>query len=314
MKRYAALAFAGLTAFALIACQKEETAGESPAATAKATATPDKAITEVAEKLKAGDVLAVLQMSVPPKHFDKMKADWKVEVNAEPIKEEDRVEFAAMMAKLTAPDAETALYTEAEPELVKFETEMAAQMPMMIGMGQGFAMQAVQGNEKLTEAQKKQAGDVVGAVAAWLQGVTLADRALAKQAIAKTVATARALNLSTLDEARALEFEPAMAKAGVAFNGVKEVLSVYGLNLNQTFDSVKTQIVSQEGDNAMVKVDYQIFGQPLSFETAMVKIDGRWYGKDTVEQLEKEMNKPAEVAAPDAEVEAEVTETAPAQG
>ena len=298
MKRFAVLAFAGFTALSLVACQKEDSAGESPAATAQATATPDQAITEIAGKLKSGDLLAVMQMSLPPKHMDKMRADWKTKMAADPITDEDRKEFADTVAKLTAADAETALYTEAEPQLAKMETEMAAQMPMLIGMGQGFAMQSIQANEKLTEAQKKQAGDVVTAMAAWLQGVKFADRELAKQAIGKAVATARALELTTLDDMRALEFEPAMAKMGVAYNGVKDVLAVYGLKLDETFDSVKTQVVSQEGDNAMVKVDYQIFGQPLSFETAMVQIDGRWYGKDTIEQLEKELNAPAEVAEP----------------
>ena len=299
MKRYAALALAGFTALSLVACQKEETAGESPAATAEATASPDQAIAEVASKLKSGDVLAVLQMSLPPKHLDKMKADWKAKMAADPVTDEDRKEFAETIAKLTAADAETALYAEAEPQLAKMETEMAAQMPMLIGMGQGFAMQSIQANEKLTEAQKKQAGDVVGAMATWLQGVKFADRELAKQAIGKAVATARALELTTLDEVRGLEFEPAMAKMGVAFNGTKEVLAIYGLKLDETFDSVQTQIISQDGDNAMVKVDYQIFGQPLSFETAMVQIDGRWYGKDTIEQLEKELNAPADVAMPE---------------
>jgi hypothetical protein len=315
MKRFAALAFAGFTALSLVACQKEEAAGESPAVTAKATAAPDAAIVEVASKLKSGDVLAVMQMTVPPTHLDKMKADWKTKMAADPITDEDRAEFAETVAKLTASDAEAALYAEAEPQLVKMETEMAAQMPMLIGMGQGFLMQSIQANEKLTEAQKKQAGDVVVAMAAWLQGVKFADRDLAKQAIGELVSTARALELTTLDEMRGLEFEPAMAKAGVAFNGVKDVLAIYGLKLNETFDSVKAQVVSQEGDKAKVKVDYQIFGQPLSFETDMVQLDGRWYGKDTVEQIEKELNAPAEVAAPDAapaDVEAEAAaETAP---
>ena len=307
MKRLSALALASLTAFALVACQKEEPAGETAAVTAEVTANPADAISTAAQKLKQGDVLAVIQMSVPPKHYDRMKADWRKKIDAEPATDVDRAEFEQMMKDLTAPDAETKLYAQAEPELDKFETEMAAQMPLMIGMGQGFAMQAIQANEKLTEAQKKQAGDVVTAVAAWMQGVKLGDKELAKQAIGKAVATARELQLSTLDEARALEFEPAMAKFGVAFNGFKDVLAVYGLNLNETFDSVKTAIVSEAGDTAKVKVDYQIFGQPLSFETDMVKIDGRWYGKDTVEQLEKELN------APPASDVAEI-ETAPAQG
>jgi hypothetical protein len=314
MKRYALLAFAGLTALSLAACQKEETAGESPAVTAEATANPADAISATAAKLKQGDVLAVIQMSVPPKHYDRMKAEWKAKVESDPVTDEDRVEFAAMMEKLTASDAETKLFAEAEPELAKFETEMAAQMPLMIGMGQGFAMQAIQANEKLSEAQKKQAGDVVGAVSGWLQGVQFADRELAKQAIGKVAATARSLELKTLDEARALDFEPAMAKAGVAFNGLKDVLAVYGLKLDETFDSVKTELVSQEGDTAKVKVNYQIFNQPLAFETDMVQIEGRWYGKDTVDQLEKELNAPADVATPDAAPSDDAEQAAPAQG
>jgi hypothetical protein len=324
MNRIAVLAFAGLTALSLAACQKEEAAGETPAKTAEATANPAEAITATAQKLKQGDVLAVIQMSVQPEHYEKMKADFKSDLASDPVTDADREEFAQMMAKLTDPEAEAKLFAEAEPELAKFETEMAAQMPLMIGMGQGFAMQAIQANEKLTESQKKQAGDVVGAVAAWLQGVQFADRALAKQAIGKAVATARALELKTLDEARALEFEQAMAKAGVAFNGTKEVLAVYGLNLDQTFDSVKTQIISQEGDAAKVKVDYTIFNQPLSFETEMVQIDGRWYGKDTIEQLKKELYKtdtPADPAATEGVSEegadedaSETAETAPSQG
>ena len=315
MKRFATLAFASLAALALVACQKEEAAGETPAAAAKATSNPADAITATAQKLKDNDVLGVIQLTVPPKHYEKMKADWKADLNKEPITDADRAEFQAMMAKLTAPDAETALMAEAEPELAKFETEMAAQMPLMVGMGQGFAMQAIQANESLSAAQKKQAADVLGAVVAWLQGVQFADRALAKQAISHAVGTARELNLKTLDEARALEFEPAMQKAGVAFKGIKDVLAVYGLKLDEAFDSVKASVISETGDNAMVKVDYTIFNQPLSFESPMVKIDGRWYGKDTVEQLEKELSKPAEVATPaDMPADAPVEQTdAPAE-
>lgn len=311
MKRFAALAFASFTALALVACQKEE-AGETPAATAAATANPADAITATAKKLRSNDVLGVIQLTVPPKHYDKMKAEWKADINKEPITEEDRLEFQAMMAKLTAPDAEQAIMAEAEPELVKFETEMAAQMPLMVGMGQGFAMQAIQSNESMTAAQKKQAGDVIGAVVAWLQGVQFADRALAKQAISHAVGTAREINLKTLDEARALEFEPAMAKAGVAFKGIKDVLAVYGLKLDEAFDSVKATVVSETGDNAVVKVDYTIFNQPLSFESPMVKIGGRWYGKDTVDQLEKEASAPAEIAP--AAPEAAQAEAAPVEG
>ena len=296
MKRFAMLACASLLALTLTACEKE--AGETPAAAAKATANPADAITAAAQKLKEGDVLAVIQLSVPPARFEKLKTEWKAKMAEDPPSEEDKLEFQGTMAKLTAPGAEDALLAEAEPELAKFDTEIAPQLPMWIGMGQGFVMQSVQANPDMTAEQKKQAGDVITAMVGWLQGVKLSDRGLVKQAIAEAVKTARALDLKTLDEARALEFEPAMAKFGTAFQGVKGVLKVYGFDLNQTFDSVKASVVSETGDSAKVKVDYTLFGQKLSTETEMVKIEDRWYGKDTIAQIEKELAPaPAETAA-----------------
>lgn len=288
MKRFASLAFASLFALTLVACQKEE-AGESPAAQAKATANPADAITAAAQKLKEGDVLAVIQLSVPPARYEKLKTEWKAKMAEDPPSEEEKLEFQGMMAKLTAPDAEKALMAEAEPELVKFDTEIAPQLPMWIGMGQGFAMQSVNANPDLTAEQKAQVGQVVTAMVAWLQGVKISDRALVQKAIDETVKTARALEIKTLDEARALEFEPAMAKVGVAFQGTKNVLKVYGLDLDQTFDSVKASVVSETGNTAKVKVDYTLFGQALSTETEMTKVDDRWYGKDTIAQIEKEL-------------------------
>ena len=313
MKRFALLACASLFALSLTACQKEE-AGETPAAQAQATANPADAITAAAQKLKQGDILAVVQLSVPPARFEKLKTEWKAKMAEDPPSEEDKLEFQGMMAKLTAPGAEDALMAEAEPELAKFDTEIAPQLPMWIGMGQGFVMQSVQANPDMTAEQKKQAGDVITAMVGWLQGVKISDRALVKQAITEAVETARALDLKTLDEARALEFEPAMAKFGVAFQGVKDVLKVYGLDLDQTFDSVKASVISETGDNAKVKVDYTLFGQALSTETDMVRIDGRWYGKDTIAQIEKELAPaPADAAAVADEAAAGVTAEAPAE-
>lgn len=301
MKRYAVLACASLFALALTACQKEDAAGETPAAQAKATSNPADAITAAARKLKEGDVLAVVQLSVPPARYEKLKTEWKAKMAEDPPSEEDKLEFQGMMAKLTAPDAENAMMIEAEPDLAKFDTEIAPQLPMWIGMGQGFAMQSVNANPDMTAEQKKQAGDVITAMVAWLQGVKLSDRALVRQAVGEAVSTARALDIKTLDEVRALEFEPAMAKFGVAFEGVKGILKVYGLDLNQTFDSVKASVVSETGDTAKVKVDYTLFGQQLSTVSDMVKIDDRWYGKDAIAQIEKELAPaPADVAGDDA--------------
>jgi hypothetical protein len=76
-------------------------------------------------------------------------------------------------------------------------------------------------------------------------------------------------------------------KLKLAVNGVKQVLDVYGFSLDRTFDSVKTEVLSNDGTNARVKVSYSLLDTPLSTETEMVKVDGRWYSKDTIEKLKQ---------------------------
>lgn len=288
MKRLASLAVASLITLGLVACQKDET----PAAVAPPS-DPAATIERSAADLRAGDLLAVVRTTVPPNHYDRMRTEWKQRVINDPPSEEEKAQFAETMAKLTAPDAEAALYAEFEPQLAAMEAEMAAQLPLMVGMGRGFAMQTVQQSEQLTADQKKQAGELVDALATWLQGVNFFDREIAKQAIAKTVATARELNLQTLDQVQALEFEQALQKGGVALRGLFDVLALYGLKIDETLSSVDAQVLTQEGDAARVKVAYQVFGKPLEVETDMVRVEDRWYGKDALVELDKAAQAPA---------------------
>lgn len=286
MKRIALLALAGLFALGLVACSdKDASAPASPAAIEKQTSDPAKAVDAIVAAMRENRVLEAIQLAAPAAKLDEARAEWKKNMAKEVPSEEDKAEYAAQMSKLTAPDAEQALFAELEPMLAKYETEMAAQMPMMIGMGQGFLMQAVQANEDLDEAQKKQATEVVGALASWLQGVNLADRELAKKAIAITVQAARKIDLPTLDAARALDFDQAMGKAGVAFGALKDVLALYGLDINQTLDSMKTSVISRGDGVAKVSTRFTFLGKPMSTDSEMVEVDGRWYGKESMEKL-----------------------------
>jgi hypothetical protein len=41
------------------------------------------------------------------------------------------------------------------------------------------------------------------------------------------------------------------------------------------------------GDSALVKTNITFLGQQISSETQMVKSDGRWYSKDSIEAMKK---------------------------
>jgi len=179
------------------------------------------------------------------------------------------------------------MYAEIEPKLKEFDTQSAQQMPMMIMMGQNFAQSAIQQNKDLNDGQKQQATQMIDATAKWAQNTKFTDPALVKGAIGAICKTARDLNLKSIDEARALSYDQAMQKAGIVLGGVKQVLGVYGLNVDKALDSVKVETVSTTGDAAKVKVSYTAFEQPFSTEGDLVKVDGRWYGKQAMEQWKK---------------------------
>ena len=294
-KKFVRLALAAAVAFAVVGCNKDQSAAPAAAVAPAPAATPDAVVTTAVQNLKSGNIDALVQNALPPGEYAKVKADWAKDINKDPITEEDRAKFNEQMGKLTAPDAEKAMWAELEPKLKEMDAQMAQQLPMMVAMGKGFIQSSIQQNKDLSEAQKTQATQAVDAFGNWVQSVKWTDPALAQKAIGVVCDTARKINLKTLDEARALTYDQAMQKAGIVFNGTKQLLNVYGFSVDQTLDTVKAETLSSDANSAKVKVSYTLFNTPLSAESDLVKVDGRWYGKDMLEQLKK---KEAENAAP----------------
>jgi uncharacterized protein YaiI (UPF0178 family) len=266
----------------------------NPAAVANA---PDATIRKSAELLKQGDIAGLMQNALPPAEFAKMKADWGKDADEKPITDEDRQKFQETMTKLTAPDADKTLYAELEPQLKQFDAQYQQQLPMYVAMGSGWLQGMVQQNKDLSETDKQQAVAAINAFAAWVQKTHFTDSESIKKVLAIATKSARDINLKTLDEARALDFDQSMQKARVAFLGIKDALAVYGFSLDQTLDSVKPEIVTNDGKTATVKVDYVLLGTPLTANAEMVNIDGRWYGKQTIEKLKEQQQQDAAAKA-----------------
>ncbi|MGA8276847.1 MAG: hypothetical protein WB784_01430 [Rhodanobacteraceae bacterium] len=234
---------------------------------------------------------------MPPADFARLKADWGKQARAKPVSDEDRNKFAETMRKLTAPDAETTIYAEIEPKLKEFDAQYQKQLPMYVGMGRGWLTGMVQQSKDLSDSDKVQALAAINAIADWVQKTRFTDPALVKQALAIVCTTARELDLKTLDQARALDFDQSMQKMHTGFMGLKDLLTVYGFSLDDTLDSIKPTVVSNDGKTAKVNVAYTLLGAPLSADTEMVQINGHWYGKDTFKTLQAMNESPAPATA-----------------
>ncbi|MGH8041734.1 MAG: hypothetical protein ACREPN_06790 [Rudaea sp.] len=297
MSKLARIALVAALAAAGFGCNQQSATSPAAPAGIIAPTTPDAALAASIKALRDNNVAALVENSLPPPEVVKLKADWSNDMNKDPVTDEDRKEFAEKIAKLTAPDAEAKMYAQIEPQLKQFDAKSAQQMPMMIAMGQGFAQSAIAQNKDLSDAQKAQAQDLLTATAQWAQTTKFTDPTLVKAAIADICKTARALNLKSLDEARALSYDQAMQKAGIVLAGIKQVLAVYGLDMDKALDSVKIESESASGGAANVKVTYTAFGKPFTTQAQMVQVDGRWYGKHAIEQWQKHQTEIAAASA-----------------
>ncbi|MDR0780695.1 MAG: hypothetical protein LBF16_08380 [Pseudomonadales bacterium] len=279
---------------AITACGKQEEATAAAAITttvaaaapAAAATTPDGSVLTLIRALRNNDFNALINSALPVAEVAQFKSDWTSTLNAEPITADDRQKFAEQMAQLTAPGAEERLFAEIEPQLKQLEAQ-AAQMPLLIMMGQGMLQGMIEQNQELSSEQRQQSMALIAAAGQWAQTVKIADPALAKAAIATLTKAARDLNLKSLDELRALNYDQGMAKAGIAFASAKQIAAIYGLQIDQWLDSVKTETVSTSGDTAQVKISYTAFDQPFTTADELVKMDGRWYSKQVIEQTQK---------------------------
>jgi hypothetical protein len=250
--------------------------------------TPEAAIQSSVELLRAGDLNGLWKHALPPADYANMRADWnRHDPNRPSVSAEDRATFDEQVHEFTAPDAENKLYAKLQPKLAAMEQKYSDQLPVLIGVGEALVKNSLARNPKLTDAQKAQAGGVLDVLAPWAQQARWFDQAKARQAIGVAVATARKLDLKSPEQLRAMDFDTAMGKYSTGYIGLKQLLAIYGLSLDDTFDSIKLTPVSSSDGRAVVKIDYTLLGKPLSAESTLVQQDGRWYNEDMLANVRR---------------------------
>lgn len=264
-----------LAALLLGACHGKDDAAQPGGST------PEAALQASIDLVKAGDFNGLWKHALPPADYANLRADWSQhQQDPRPISAEDRARFDETMHKLTEPDAETRLYAELQPKLASMQQQYKDQLPVLISVGEALVKSGVSQSKSLSAEQKAQAGSVIDVLAPWAQQTPWFDEARAKQAVGVAVATARKLDLKNPEQLRTMDFDTSMGKYAIGYAGLKQLLSIYGLSVDDTLNSIRLTPVSSSNGHAVVKVDYTLLGKPLSTESRLVQQDGRWYSED----------------------------------
>ena len=267
-----------LAMFALVACHKKEDNAAVPGG-----ATPEAAVQQSVSLIKAGDFDGFWKHALPPADYANLRDDWKLpHPDQHPITDDDRARFAQAVQQLTAPNAETTLYDQLKPKLAQMEAQYHDQLPVMMGIGQAILTTGIAQNKTMTETQKQQARDVLNVLLPWAQQTPWFDQDKAKQAVGVVVATARKLDLKSADQVQNMDYDTAMKNYSIAFGGAKQLLGIYGLSVDDTLNSVKVTTIGMDHGQARVKIDYTLLGKPLSTDSQLELVDGRWYSQDLI--------------------------------
>lgn len=247
--------------------------------------TPQAALQRSIDLFKAGDFADMWKQSLPPADYAKLRADWnRQHKQAFAVSNEDQARFTEAMQQLTGKHAEKNLFAQLQPRMINFKKQYGDQLPVLISVTGAMVKAQIAHNRNLSPARKSQINSAIAVLAPWLQKTPWFDQARARQAIDVVVTTARKLDLKTPGQLRTMDFDSAMGKYAIGYTGLKQLLAIYGLSVDDTLNSIKLNLVSESNGHAVVKIDYTLLGKPLSTESNLVQHDGRWYSEDLINQ------------------------------
>ena len=248
--------------------------------------TPETSLRRSIDLLKAGDFQALWRQSLPPADYATLRADWSRRQRQAPaFGAAEQARFTEAMQQLTGQDAAKHLFAAWQPRLIRAEQQYGDQLPVLVSVGGALAKARVMQDPDLGSARKTQLDSMIDTLVPWAQQAPWFDQARAKQAIGVAVATARKLDLNSPGPWRTMDFNGAMTRYATGYAGLKQMLAIYGLSVDQTLDSIRLTPVSRSNGRAVVRIDYSLLGKPLSTESTLIEQGGRWYSEDLLDQV-----------------------------
>lgn len=268
-----------IAASLLLACSR----APAPAPVATAASAPETAVLALATHLKDNDLDGYARAAVPPDEYRRLEAAWRAQRSRWPLSElplEDQL--APLLATLSAPGAERSLQQGYRRNFANQHKDLK-QAARSLGL---FGVQYVKREGAYTEQERSTYAQVIEALSEWAVQAPLGDPGRSAPAI--TTLTAAARNTGLANDAAWAEAGMAetLQRLGPFFAAAKSVLADYGLPLDDSYASLRTEMVEQTGDRATVRLRYPLGEREIDTVIALQRRDGKWYRQDTLRRVE----------------------------
>lgn len=241
---------------------------------AKPPAEPVAAVQAMARAVAANDLLAYARLSVPPAQYRRLQDAWVQGHSRWPLTELPlHDQLLPMLQALSAPDGSQQLQRSFERQLAG-QTTAVRQAAQSMGL---FGVQYLRHENTITASQRSHYIQVVETLAGWAADAPISDRARARAAITALTGAARATGISDDSHLQQHGMEGSLQKLGPFIGVLKAVMASYGLDVDESLRELTGDVLSQQGDNALVRLQYPLAGQTVSLQIPLTRREGHWY-------------------------------------
>ncbi|MGE6332625.1 hypothetical protein [Stenotrophomonas sp. NPDC077659] len=259
---------AAMVLLAMAACRQSSSDPATPAAE------PVAAVQAMAQRLVEDDLVGYARLSVPPSQYQRLQQAWTDGHSQWPLGELPLGDqMLPMLAALREPQAATQLQRS-------FDRQLAGQASAVRQAAQSmgnFGVQYLRHQKGYTFSQQTHYIALVETLAGWAQGAPISDRARARSSIAALVEAAGKVGFDDEDGLRAAGMEGSLRQLAPFLHTVKAVLASYGLGVDDALRSLRGELLSVEGDNALVRMEYELAGRTLQLQLPLSRREGHWY-------------------------------------
>lgn len=238
-------------------------------------------IRETVQRLRANDLLGLVQTAMPPAQFQMLQGAYEIGRN-EPATDEHREKFAEAVARYADPNAVEILMAEIEPKLI--EARPKAEGAILMGLG-AMQMAIASPESDLNEEQRAALRMAVPGIEQWAKSTDFLSSASMRRALTLVTDAARSTGIYRIEDVQQLSLEQALGQASSILVAAKQALRIYGLDLDEIADSLYVEVLDVDGHTAKVRTTVTVFNAPISKEMELTLVEGRWYGKEAVIQF-----------------------------